>query len=161
MKKVLDKLADLLLNVATLLFIVIFVINMMEIFSRTFFNHSFLWVSDISVICVVWLICLSMASGVYHKEHLFMDFLVNKAPKSLRKAIIVSVNIIAIAFFIMLCYTGMQTALAKKALVFPSTLISQLWPYLALPIFAIFSAIFMIPRLISSIKDEQVKKETI
>ncbi|NLZ52381.1 MAG: TRAP transporter small permease [Thermoanaerobacteraceae bacterium] len=161
MKKILDKLADLLLNVATILFIVIFAINILEIFSRSFFNHSFLWVSDISVICVVWLICLSMAAGVYHKEHLFMDFILNKMPPKLRKTIATSVDIIAIAFFIMLCYTGIQTVATKKALVFPSTLISQLWSYSALPVFAALSAIFMIPRLISTIKGEKVEKETV
>lgn len=159
MKKILDMLADLLLNVATVLFIIIFAINILEIFSRTFFNRSFLWVSDISVICVVWLICLSMAAGVYRKEHLFMDFVLNKIPPKPRKIVAIIVDLLAIAFFIMLCYTGIQTASTKKALVFPSTLISQLWSFSALPAFAALSAIFMIPRLISTIKGENVKKE--
>ncbi|HHW02387.1 MAG TPA: TRAP transporter small permease [Thermoanaerobacterales bacterium] len=152
MKKILDKIADLLANISSALFIIIFAINMLEIISRTFINYSLLWVSDVTVICVVWMICLSMAVAVYHKEHLIMDFLVNKMPKKVQRILTIAINIICIAFFFMLFYTGLQTAATKKALIYPSIMWSQLWSYSALPVFAILSAIFMIPRLISSFK---------
>ncbi|TYP53236.1 TRAP transporter small permease [Thermosediminibacter litoriperuensis] len=153
MKKILDKIADFLANISTVFFIVIFLINMLEIFSRTFFNHSFLWVSDVTVICVVWMIFLSMAVAVYHKEHLVMDFIVNKMPKEIQRGLGIALNIISIIFFLMLFQTGIQTAATKKALLFPSIMVSQIWSYSAMPVFAILSAIFMIPRLISSLKN--------
>lgn len=155
MKKILDRTTDILANIATTSFIVIFAINMMEIVSRTFFDYSFLWVSDLSVICVVWMICLSMAVAVYRKEHLVMDFLVNRMARKPKKALAVIMDLVSMAFFAMLFYTGIQTAADKKALIFPSIQWSQVWAYSALPAFAILSLIFMIPRLISSIKGEK------
>ena len=62
MKKILDKIAQLQMFVASLLFFIIFLVNILEIISRSAFNHSFLWVSDFSVICVVWMICLAMSA---------------------------------------------------------------------------------------------------
>lgn len=166
MKKILDKFTDMLGWISGILFFIIFLINMMEIIGRSFFNHSFLWVSDLSVICVVWMICLAMAVGVYRKEHIFMDFLIRKMPIKIRKAIQIAIAIISIAFFIVLFYTGTQTALTKRALIFPSTQWSIFWSFVALPIFAFLSIIFMIPRLIEIIKpndnslpqDEEVAK---
>ncbi len=159
MKKVLDKIAEILLTVSGLLFFIIFAVNMLEIFSRSFFNHSFLWVSDFSVICVVWMICLSIAAGVYYREHLFMEYLAEKLPPKFRKALAVSITLISIAFFLVLFYTGLQTAITKKELIFPSIQWSLVWAYAALPVFAMLSAIFMVPRLISQLKGEKFEKD--
>ncbi len=161
MKKVLDKVAEILLIVSGLLFFAIFAVNMLEIFSRSFFNHSFLWVSDFSIICVVWMICLSISVGVYRREHLFMEYLAAKLPPKARKALAVSISLISIGFFLMLFYTGLQTAVTKKELIFPSIQWSLVWAYSALPVFAILSAIFMIPRLISQFRGEESKQDMI
>lgn len=159
MKKVLDKMAEILLTVSGLLFFAIFIVNMMEIFARSFINHSFLWVSDFSVICVVWMICLSIAVGVYRREHLFMEYLSDKLPPKPRKALVASISLITIGFYLMLFYTGLQTAITKKELIFPSIQWSLVWAYSALPVFAILSAIFMIPRLISQLQGEKFEKD--
>ena len=159
MKRVLDKVAGILLTVAGLLFVAIFAVNMLEIISRSFLNYSFLWVSDFSIICVVWMICLSIAVGVYHREHLFMEYLADKLPPKGRKVLAVAISLTSIAFFLMLFYTGIQTAATKRELIFPSIQWSLVWAYSALPVFAILSAIFKIPLLISQIKGEVQKKD--
>ena len=148
MKKILDKLSEIMGIIAGALFLVIFAINTLEIISRSFFNHSFLWVSDLSVICVVWMICLGIAVGVYHKEHIFMELLINKLPKVVKKVIKILIQSTSFAFFVMLFITGIQTASTKTALIFPSIQWSMVWAYSALPVFAFTSALFMIPRLI-------------
>ena len=79
-KKLLDGLAAIQTYMSGTLFLVIFSINTMEIISRTFFNHSFLWVTDISTICIVWMIMLGMAVGVYQKEHIVLDLLISRFP---------------------------------------------------------------------------------
>ncbi|MHB1393182.1 MAG: TRAP transporter small permease [Clostridia bacterium] len=159
MKKVLDKVAEILLTVAGFLFLAIFAVNMLEIISRSFFNYSFLWVSDFSIICVVWTICLSIAVGVYRREHLVMEYLADKLPPKSRRALAIVISLISIAFFLTLFYTGAQTAATKRELIFPSIQWSLVWAYSALPVFAILSAVFMIPRLISQIKGEESKRD--
>lgn len=147
MKKALDKLAELQLFVSSVLFFLIFLVNMLEIIGRSAFNHSFLWVSDFSVICVVWMICLAMSACIHYKEHLFMDFLARKLPAKLRQGLNIVISLVAFAFFVMLFITGLRTASTKTSLIFPSIQWSMVWSFAALPVFAFFSALFMVPRL--------------
>lgn len=162
MKKIFDKVADILLVMASLLFFSVFAVNVMEIISRSFFNHSFLWVSDISAIFTVWMICLSMSVAVYRKEHLVMEFLVDMLSSKVRKALAVVIVLISIAFFLILFYAGLQTASAKHGLVFTTILWSVAWAYYALPVFSILSALFMIPRLIELVtKGAETKSDVI
>lgn len=152
MKKILDKIAEIQLFLASVLFFLIFLANMLEIIGRSAFNRSFLWVSDFSVISVVWMICLAMASSIHFKEHLFMDFLAKKLPKKMRQALNIVISFIAFAFFVMLFFTGIRTAMTKTSLIFPSTQWSVALSFSALPVFAFFAALFMVPRLLEIIK---------
>ncbi|MHB9153974.1 MAG: TRAP transporter small permease [Spirochaetales bacterium] len=152
MKKLFDKIAELQLFLASVLFFIIFLVNMLEIVSRSAFNRSFLWVSDFSVICVVWMICLAMAACIHLKEHLFMDFLAKKLPLKIRQALNVIISFTMFAFFVMLFFTGIQTAMTKTSLIFPSIQWSIAWSFSALPVFAFFAALFMVPRIFEIIK---------
>ena len=98
-KKLLDGLAAIQTYISGTLFLVIFSINTMEIISRTFFNHSFLWVTDISTICIVWMIMLGMAVGVYQKEHIVLDLLISRFPHRLRHVVTVVITLLTFAFF--------------------------------------------------------------
>jgi len=151
-KKAFDKIAQLQLFVASVLFFVIFLVNMLEIVGRSAFNHSFLWVSDFSVICVVWMICLAMSACIHYKEHLFMDFLARKLSAKLRQGLNIVISSISFAFFVMLFLTGLRTTATKSSLIFPSIQWSMVWSFAALPVFAFFSALFMVPRLIDLFK---------
>lgn len=161
MRKALDKTADILLSISGILFFIIFAINISEIICRTCLNHSLLWVTDISTICVVWSICLSIAACVHYKEHLFMNFLTNALPERFRKSIGVAVTLISIGFFIILCITGTQTALSKSGLILLTVQWSLIWPYLAVPVFALFSAIFLVPRLFDILRGVEPEKQEI
>lgn len=152
MRKILDKIAQLQMFLASLLFFLVFVVNMMEIVGRSAFNHSFLWVSDVSVISVVWMICLAMSASIHYKEHLFMDFLARKLPAKLRQGLNIVISSLAFAFFVMLFLTGLRTVATKVSLIFPTTQWSLAYSFAALPVFAFFSAVFMIPRLLDLFK---------
>jgi len=158
MRKILDKIANFQLFVASLLFFIIFLVNMLEIVSRSAFNRSFLWVSDFSVICVVWMTCLAMAACIHLKEHLFMDFLAKKLPEKLRQGLNVIISFTMFAFFVMLFFTGIRTAMTKTSLIFPSIQWSVAWSFSALPVFAFFAAVFMVPRLSDLLKGKDPRE---
>lgn len=165
MKKALDKIAQFQVLVASVLFFMIFLVNMLEITSRSVFNYSFLWVSDFNVICVVWMICLAMSACIHFKEHLFMDFLAQKLPTKLRQGLNIIISFITFAFFVMLFFTGLRTTATKTALIFPTIQWSVAWSFAALPVFAFFSAAFMVQRIIELFKGkdphEGVQQESI
>lgn len=159
-KKLLDGLAAIQTYISGTLFLVIFSINTMEIISRTFFNHSFLWVTDISTICIVWMIMLGMAVGVYQKEHIVLDLLISRFPHRLRHVVTVVITLLTFAFFVMLFVTGVEMAGTKRMLIFPTIRWSMIWAYSALPVFSLSAAVFMIPTLIELFRGKETYKES-
>ena len=159
-KKLLDGLAAIQTFISGTLFLVIFSINTMEIISRTFFNHSFLWVTDISTICIVWMIMLGMAVGVYQKEHIVLDLLISRFPHRLRHVVTVVITLLTFAFFVMLFVTGVEMAGTKRMLIFPTIRWSMIWAYSALPVLSLSAAVFMIPALIELFRGKETYKES-
>lgn len=159
-KKLLDGLAAIQTYISGTLFLVIFSINTMEIISRTFFNHSFLWVTDISTICIVWMIMLGMAVGVYQKEHIVLDLLISRFPHRLRHVVTVVITLLTFAFFVMLFVTGVEMAGTKRMLIFPTIRWSMIWAYSALPVFSLSAAVFMIPALIELFRGKETYKKS-
>lgn len=160
LKKLLNGLAAIQACISGTLFLVIFLINTMEIISRTFFNHSFLWVTDVSTICIVWMIMLGMAVGVYQKEHIVLDLLISRFPHRLRHVVTVVITLLTFAFFVMLFVTGVEMAETKWMLIFPTIRWSMIWAYSALPAFAMSSVLFMIPALIELFRNKETYKES-
>lgn len=159
MKKFLDIMMKVQTHIAGICFLVIFCINTLEIICRTFINHSFLWVSDISTICIVWMICMGMAVGVYKTDHIFLEFVVSKMPHKVRHIVSIVIQLLTLGFFVMLFVTGIEMTMSKLSLIFPSTLISMVWVYSALPVFALTSALYMIPSTIEIFKNKEKYKE--
>ena len=160
-KKLLDGLAAIQTFISGTLFLVIFSINTMEIISRTFFNHSFLWVTDISTICIVWMIMLGMAVGVYQKEHIVLDLLISRFPHRLRHVVTVVITLLTFAFFVMLFVTGVEMAGTKRMLFFPTIRWSMIWAYSALPVFSLSAAVFMIPALIELFRGKETDRKSV
>ena len=158
--KLLDGLAAIQTYISCTLFLFLFSINTMEIISRTFFNHSFLWVTDISTICIVWMIMLGMAVGVYQKEHIVLDLIISCFPHRLRHVVTVVITLLTFAFFVMLFVTGVEMAGTKRMLIFPTIRWSMIWAYSALPVFSLSAAVFMIPALIELFRGKETYKES-
>ncbi len=159
MKKFLDILMKVQTHIAGICFLVIFCINTLEILCRTFINHSFLWVADISTICIVWMICMGMAVGVYKADHIFLELIVAKLSHKIRHIVSIFTQLLALAFFVMLFITGIEMTMSKLSLIFPSTLISMVWMYAALPVFAITAALYMIPSTVEIFKNKEKYRE--
>lgn len=159
MKKFLSILMRVQTHIAGIAFLIIFCINTMEIISRSFFNHSFLWVSDISTICIVWMICMGMAIGVYKGDHIFLELLISKLPLKTRHLVSVVTQLLTLAFFILLFVTGIEMTLSKQGLIFPTLMWSMVWAYAALPVFALSAALYMIPSTIEILTGRETYKE--
>jgi len=159
MKKVLDKFAEIIAYIAGILFLAIFILNVANIISRSIFNYSLLWVSDFSVLCIVWVICLGMSVSIYHIEHISIDFLVKKLNQKGQRILKGAISIIIIAFLALLFYEGLITVQSKRELIFTTIMWPLSWSYLALPAFAILSIIFMIARLLDIINGKQIEKD--
>ncbi|MBE3126655.1 MAG: TRAP transporter small permease subunit, partial [Candidatus Atribacteria bacterium] len=149
MKKILDILSNMLLTISGILFLFIFIINVAGIICRTFLNFSLLWVTDASNISIAWMLALSMSAAIYKKIHLTIEIIRNKFPQKVKKVLEIVLTLIIIAFFINLIFSGWKTGIMKMSIDFTVLGIPTGYAFMALPVFAFFSAIFMTNRLVN------------
>jgi TRAP-type C4-dicarboxylate transport system permease small subunit len=149
MKKALDILSNMLLTISGILFLFIFIINVVGIICRTFLNFSLLWVTDASNISIAWMLALSMSVAIYKKIHLTIEMIRNKFPQKAKKVLEIFLTLIIIAFFLSLIFSGWKTSIMKMSIDFTVLGIPTGYAFMALPVFAFFSAIFMTDRLVN------------
>jgi TRAP-type C4-dicarboxylate transport system permease small subunit len=149
MKKVLDILSNTLQTIAGILFLFIFIINVAGIITRTFLNFSFLWVADVNTLSIAWMLALGMSVAIHKKGHITIEFIRDKLPKNVKKVLEIVVTLIIIAFLISLIFSGWKTVIMKMRILFVVLAIPTAYAFMALPVFAFFSAIFMTYRLVN------------
>ncbi len=149
--KLLDKTANLLLTFAGILFMVILITIVSKIVARSFFNHSILWVADFSMLCISWLLMCGMAYGVHKSEHLAIDYLKLKLPIKVQRVLELVFSIIIAGFLLMLFFAGSATASVRMDMAFTSLRWPTGYAFMALPVFAFFSFIFTISRIVEII----------
>ena len=147
MKKALDILSNVLQTISGSLFLFIFIINIAGIICRTFFGFSLLWVTDVVYVSVAWMLSLGISVAIYKKGHITIEFISDKLPKNIKKVLEIVLTLIMIAFFISLIFSGWKTAMMKMRIHFVVLYIPMGYAFMALPVFAFFSTIFMTYRL--------------
>lgn len=153
MKKIMNVIANVAITISGLLFIVIFLIIICEIVARSFFNYSILWVTDFITLSASWMIMLGMAYSVYKGEHLVIDFIKKKFKLKRQRIISIITSVLATAFFLILIPAGWSTAMVKMKIVFTTLRWPTGYAFMALPVFALFSFIFMVYRLMRLFKE--------
>ncbi|OFW47234.1 MAG: hypothetical protein A2163_06095 [Actinobacteria bacterium RBG_13_35_12] len=155
MKKALDILSNMLLTISGILFIFIFSINVAGIICRTFLDFTLLWVTDASNISIAWMLALSMSVAIYKKIHLTIEIIRNKFPQNVKKVLEIVLTFIIIVFFINLIFSGWKTGIMKMSIDFTVLGIPTGYAFMALPVFAFFSVIFMTYRLVNIILSKE------
>jgi TRAP-type C4-dicarboxylate transport system permease small subunit len=145
----LDILSNALQTISGILFLFIFLINIAGIINRTFLDFSLLWVADVAYISVAWMLALGMSVAIYKKGHITIEFVRDKLPKNVKKVLEIVLTLIIIAFFISLIFSGWKTAIMKMRIHFVVLYIPMGYAFMALPVFAFFSAIFMTYRFVN------------
>ena len=149
MKKALDILSNVLQTISGILFLFIFIINVAGIMCRTFLDFSLLWVADVCYISTAWMLAFGMSVAIYKKVHITIEFIRDKFPQNVKKVLEIVLTLIMIAFFISLIFSGWKTVIMKMQINFVVFYIPTGYAFMALPVFAFFSAIFMTYRLVN------------
>jgi TRAP-type C4-dicarboxylate transport system permease small subunit len=149
MKKALDILSNVLLTISGILFLFVFIINVAGVICRTFLGFSLLWVADASNLSIAWMLALSMSVAIYKKIHLTIEIIRDKFPQKVKKVLEIVLALVTIAFFISLIFSGWKTFVMKMTIDFTVLGIPTGYAFMALPVFAFFSTIFMTHRLVN------------
>lgn len=149
----LNYLEKIMLAIASVLFIVIFLVSVAEIILRNGFSYSLLWSQDLCNLLTSWSMLLGSAALIHRDDHLVVDFLVKAMPIRVRRVLRLCTRLILLYFCLVLGIHGLDVVSVKMGLFYTSLR----WPtglaYLALPVFGATSALFLVEKIINSVSE--------
>lgn len=85
---------------------VIVLINLYEILVRTFFDKSLIWIQEISVLLMVWMIFCGFTKIVYEKKDITIDLITSRLSTRIRLFLEILTHLVMIVFLIVFSYYG-------------------------------------------------------
>lgn len=145
--KIISAIEKSLLYTVGAAFIVLFAINLAEIFYRTVFGKSLLWVVDFSQLLFIWIMMLAAAVALYRGDHVLIDYFKGKLPKKLEHLVDFATRLCLLVFYIILIVYGFKVGLNRMGIRY----VTLGWPtgyaFLALPVSGVFMVLFVLPTL--------------
>lgn len=157
-KKFLDKLDSILSNISAALFAIIFAVIAAEIFCRGVLGFSLLWTVEISTLLAAWAFLIGAAVIFHRNDHLVIDFIIERFSPSKRRMIEIFNTITTIILMFALFFAGITSATSMMNMRF----VALGWPmgyqFLSISVFAFFSTLFLIEKLINLIKEDVINE---
>ncbi|MFW6361362.1 MAG: TRAP transporter small permease [Spirochaetota bacterium] len=154
MDKLIHRVTSLLEHLATVLFISLFLVIVLNIVLRNVFGENWLWIPGISRLLFIWIIFIGTAVLYERHDHLVMDFFVSKMKGSSRTRLELVINLILLAFFVLLIIYGFKVTMVRVGIPFETWNLSTAYAYVAAPVSGILMLIFCLNKLRYLVKGE-------
>ncbi len=82
----------------------------LQVFCRFILNDSLTWSEELCRYLFVWMVFLGAGVGILHKRHIIIDIVPNLIPGSARKYYDVAINVLILAFTVLLMRYGLVFA---------------------------------------------------
>ncbi|NBI12828.1 TRAP transporter large permease subunit [[Haemophilus] felis] len=130
--KIINKLEEWIGGV---LFILIFLILLAQIVSRQFFDSPLSWSEELARLLFVYVGMLGISIGIRNQQHVFIDFVTNWLPDSIKRVTNTLVQLLIFVCLIGFIHFGLKLVFKAENELF-SLGISEKWLYITLPIIA-------------------------
>lgn len=140
-------LAYVIERVATVAFISLFVIVVLNIVVRNAFGTTWLWIPGMSRLLFIWTIFLATAVLYERHEHLVMDFFVARLSERWRVRLELVTNLVFLGFDFVLIYYGIKVVELRKGIPFETWQFSTAYAYAAVPVAGVIMLYFCINKL--------------
>lgn len=111
--------------------------------ARYLFHYSFFWVEELCKYSIIWGVLLCASVGVSERSHTQLDFLQSKLPDTLRKIVVLVLDLIYFCFAAALAYYNQTNIRLGMKQVSPGLQIRLGYVYLALTVSMIVMMIFL------------------
>lgn len=149
MQKMVDYMVKKIEWLVGILFVTLFLLNILRIGLRYFWGVSWLWVPDFSRLIFIWAIFLGASVLYARREHLEMDFFVNKMRESMWEKLSLFIDLSMTIFFIILIFEGFKISKIRMRIPFDMWDIPTGYAYAAVPICSALMFIMTINKLIN------------
>lgn len=123
-----------------------------QVLNRFWLHIPVIWISDLAIICFIWLGFLTAALAVRHDGHFRMSLLLDFLREGTgRRVLELFAVLMALIIFGLLLYTGYEMAWRGRREISPGLQMPMLWAYLAVPLSATLATLFSVERAIKEL----------
>ncbi len=137
-------------------FLILFILNVSQIASRSIVGISSVLIPVISRFLFIWLVFLGIAYIYMRKQHLVIEFIKLKLPQNLQHRLSILINIFMAIFLIILVRSGWRIMLIRMDIPYTGWEVPTGYAYLAVPVSASLMLLFTFVNLY----DELIKRKT-
>lgn len=137
--------------------LVIFAINVGQIFARPIFG-GWIWVNDLSRLLIAWVIMLGAGAAYGLREHLLVDLLAEKLRGVGEIIVALILRVIEVVVGLLLLLSGAVVALSRMSIRYIQLGVPTGWAFMAIPALGLAMLVFglCLPlRASSSAQDEE------
>lgn len=130
-----------------------------QVWYRFVLNDPLSWSEEAGRYLFVWISFMGAAAGVRYQVHLGIDLLDKLLPPEKYKWAVVAVNLIIQVFLLMIIYWGFKILGVIKFQESASMHISMRYPYMAVPVGAIFMFINSVRVMVAALQNRHLDRE--
>ena len=119
----------------------LFLVNVAQIAVRPIMG-GWIWVNDLSRLLVTWVIMIGASAAIGLREHLLVDFVVQRAPARFRTVCALVVRVAEIGIGFILLVSGATVAMSRMDIQYIQLGIPTGYAYLAVPVLGFFMVLF-------------------
>lgn len=137
------------LFIALLMFLLVLDV-WLGVIDRYLFHWQLPWPETLARYLMIWAALLAISSGIARREHINLSLVIRRIPNTLRRSILLTLDILAFTFFSILAFYGIDFALGgaeRQAMIFGMSLGL---PFAAVPVAALLAAV---QQLLVAIRD--------
>lgn len=91
-----------------LLFVLLFLIVMAGIISRTIFNSPFTWTEEAARLAFIWMIFMGISYGTKYDKHINVTILLDKMPRKVACGITIFWDVVALVLYVWVSFFGVK-----------------------------------------------------
>ncbi|MFW6076647.1 MAG: TRAP transporter small permease [Hyphomicrobiales bacterium] len=130
-----------------------------QVINRFWLHISIIWVSDLAIICFIWLGFLTAALAVRRHGHFRMRLMLDLLGETrARQGLELFAVAVALAVFGLLLFTGFEMTWRGRREASPGLGLTMSWAYLALPVSAAAAVLFYIEIILKELSGKAAEE---
>ncbi len=153
MKKLTRVVSHILEYLVGILFIIIAVTALSQVFSRYVLRHSLVWAHELDILLMIWAVWLSAAIGIHRKAHLRITLVSERLSVKAQRILLVFIDLFTLLFLLIVGIKGVEVIQSVEGMDLISMPIPRGFVFASAPVGAVLMLFLFIPLLVQDLKD--------
>jgi len=134
-------------RITGILFLILFLLNILRIFLRYFLGIAWLWEPDFSRLLFIWIVFIGATVLYVGKGHLLVDYFLNRMKSNTRERMHFIIDLVTIIFLAILVIKGIEVTKVRMRIPFDTWDLPTGYAYMAVPICSVIMILVTLARM--------------